>query len=318
MIGSSFVHTKKAEYLCPSKAEVQIRFCTNFKEKTVMPLVTTNNMFKKAQAEHYAIPAFNVENMEMAQAVIDAAKETDSPVILQTTVSTVSYASFDLFAGIAKALASCDVEAALHLDHGDTFENAIRALRAGYTSVMIDGSSLPLEENIAAVSRVVAAASAVCIPVEAELGKVGGKEDGVEGTTTGGYTDPQEAAHFIKSTGINSLAVAIGTAHGVYSGVPKLDIERLKEINSLTDIPLVLHGASGLSIDDVRNCIENGVCKVNFATELRMAYTDAMKKLFAEKPDAFDPKAFGKAGKAAVKHVVSSWMAVCGCVGKRQ
>ena len=164
------------------------------------------------------------------------------------------------------------------------FELAMQALRVGYTSIMIDGSHHVFEENIEMTKRVVDACAPSDIPVEAELGKVGGKEDDLDGGN-GGYTDPLEAKEFVERTGISALAVAIGTAHGVYSGVPKLDLERLSEIRKLVSIPLVLHGASGLTDEAVRESILRGICKVNFATELRIAYTEGVKKVLTENPN---------------------------------
>jgi tagatose 1,6-diphosphate aldolase GatY/KbaY len=151
--------------------------------------------------------------------------------------------------------------------------------------------------------------------VEAELGKVGGKEDDLEGGA-GGFTDPLEAKEFVEKTGISSLAVAIGTAHGIYTGVPKLDLDRLSEIRKVVDIPLVLHGASGLSDDAVRESIKRGICKVNFATELRIAFSDGVKKVLKDSPDIFDPKKYNAAGRENVKQLVMNRMRVCGCDGK--
>ncbi|MGI5893295.1 MAG: class II fructose-1,6-bisphosphate aldolase [Candidatus Merdivicinus sp.] len=281
-----------------------------------MPLVTSKEMLRKAQLGGYAVGAFNVENMEMVQAVIAAAEEMHAPVMLQTTPSTVKYAGLSLYyANVAAAAKDASVPVCLHLDHGSSFELAMQALRTGYTSIMIDGSHNVFEENIAITRKVVEAAVPNEIPVEAELGKVGGKEDDLDGGS-GGYTDPEEAREFVERTGVSSLAVAIGTAHGVYKGEPKLDVERLKEIRKVVSVPLVLHGASGLSDESVRECIREGICKVNFATELRIAYSDGVKEVLAEKPDTFDPKAYGKAGREKVKDLVKNRMAVCGCAGK--
>ena len=277
-----------------------------------MPLVTSEKLLLDAQANHYAVGAFNVENMEMVQAVIDAAEELSAPVILQTTPSTVRYAGLDMYYAMAAAYAAkANVPVAIHLDHGESFDMAVQAVRAGYTSVMIDGSHEMFEDNIALTRRVVDVAKPNNIPVEAELGKVGGKEDDLDGGD-GGYTVPSEAREFVERTGISSLAVAIGTAHGVYSGVPKLDIERLKLIRNIVDIPLVLHGASGLTDESVIECIKYGICKVNFATELRIAYSDGVKRLLADKPDAYDPKAYGKAGRENVKKLVMNRIMITG------
>ena len=281
-----------------------------------MPLVTSEKMLLDAQKRGYAVGAFNCENMEMLKAIIAAAEELNAPVMLQTTPSTVRYASLEMFSAMARAeAAGARVPVCLHLDHGSSFDLAVRAINAGYTSVMIDGSKLPFEEN-AAVSRSVAdVARAVGVPCEAELGKVGGKEDDLTADADTN-TDPEEARLFVERTGVTSLAVAIGTAHGFYVGTPVLDVDRLSQIRAAVDIPLVLHGASGLTDADVRECVSRGICKVNFATELRKAFTDACRKVAAEDPGAFDPKVFCKAGMAAVKALVMERMRVCGCGGK--
>lgn len=278
-----------------------------------MPLVTSTQMLLDAQRDSYAVGAFNVENMEMAQAVIAAAEELRAPVIVQTTPSTVRYASLDLFyANVAALAKNATVPVAMHLDHGDSFELAVGAIHAGYTSVMIDGSHDTFEQNIDVSARVVAEAKPAGIPVEAELGKVGGKEDDLDGGD-GGYTDPDTAKEFVERTGISSLAVAIGTAHGVYSVTPKLDVERLRQIRKVVDIPLVLHGASGLDDNDVKECIKEGICKVNFATELRIAFSDGVKEVLGKNPDTFDPKKYGAAGREKVKQLCIGRMKVCGC-----
>lgn len=278
-----------------------------------MSLVTSDKILLDAQRNHYAVGAFNVENMEMAQAVISAAEEMRAPVMIQTTPSTVRYGTLPIYFAMLKALAErTAVPVALHLDHGESFEMAMQALREGYTSIMIDGSHSVFEENIAITKKVVDAAKPNDIPVEAELGKVGGKEDDLDGGG-GGYTDPEEAVEFVEKTGISSLAVAIGTAHGVYVGTPKLDIERLRKIAEEVSIPLVLHGASGLSNTDIKQCIAEGICKVNFATELRIAYSDGVKQVISEKPSIFDPKKYGTIGRNKVKELVINRIKVCGC-----
>lgn len=273
-------------------------------------------MLKDAQAGGYAVGAFNVENMEMVKAVIAAAEELKAPVMLQTTPSTVKYASLDMYAAMVKAEAEkATVPVCLHLDHGSSYDLAMKALKAGYSSVMIDGSKLEFEDNIEVSKRVADVCKAMGIPVEAELGKVGGKEDELEAEADTN-TDPQEAKELVERTGITSLAVAIGTAHGFYVGTPVLDKERLSEIRAVVDIPLVLHGASGLTDEDVQDCVKRGICKVNFATELRAAYTKAVRELLASDETVFDPKALGKVGMAAVTELVKGRMKVCGCDGK--
>lgn len=283
-----------------------------------MSLVTTKEMLLKAQEGHYAVGAFNVENMEMVMAVISAAEELNAPVIMQTTPSTVKYAGLDYYlANVATAAKNAKVPVAMHLDHGSSFELAMQALRQGYTSIMIDGSHSVFEENIDITKSVVDACKPSNIPVEAELGKVGGKEDDLDGGA-GGYTDPKEALEFVQKTGVDSLAVAIGTAHGVYKGEPKLDLDRLAEIREIVDVPLVLHGASGLSEEAVKESIERGICKVNFATELRIAYTEGVKNLLTEKPETIDPKKYGAVGIEKVKELVKNRMMMCGCQNKAQ
>lgn len=280
-----------------------------------MPLTTTVSMLRKAQEQGFAVGAFNVENMEMAQAIISAAEELRAPVILQTTPSTVRYAGTGMYAAMVAALAQeASVPVAMHLDHGDSFALCAQALRSGYTSVMIDGSKLPLEENIALTYKVSEMCAAVDVPVEGEIGRVGGKEDDLE--SDGGYTIPEEAVRFEKESGLFSMAVGVGTAHGFYKEKPQLNKELITTLRGVLQAPMVLHGASGLSDEDVKDCIRRGICKVNFATELRAAYTEGVKAVLAENPKTFDPKAYGKEARQRVKALVMERMLVCGCDGK--
>lgn len=280
-------------------------------------LVTTKEMLLDAQAGHYAVGAFNVESLEFVMAVIKAAEERKSPVIMQTTPGTVKYANLDYFAAMCKVAAdAASVPVAIHLDHGDGFDRCIQAMHAGYTSVMIDGSHHVFEENIEITKSVVRACHAAGIPVEAELGKVGGKEDDLDGGNGNGYTVPSEAAEFAERTGVDSLAVAIGTAHGVYKGTPKLDIERLSEIRKVVSVPLVLHGTSGVPDDAVRECVARGMCKVNYATDLRIAFSKGLKEYLAKDPEVFDPKKYSAVGREYVKEYVKSKILVCGSNGK--
>lgn len=279
----------------------------------VMALVSSREMLLKAQREGYALGAFNIENMEMAQAVIAAAEQMRSPVMIQTTPGTLKYAEPSMYAAMVRTLAEqAGVPVCLHLDHGDSIEIFQKCMAAGYTSLMIDGSKLPFEENVALSRQAVELAGDR--PIEAELGTVGGKEDSHSAQAQ--YTDPAKAAEFVARTGISSLAVAIGTAHGIYKGEPRLDIARLSEIRREVDVPLVLHGTSGVPEDAVRACIREGICKVNYATDLRIAYTRGVRALLAEKPDAYDPKAYGKAGRAEVQKVVCERIRLVGSEGK--
>lgn len=278
-----------------------------------MELVTTKDILKKAQEGKYAVGAFNVENMEMVMAVISAAEEMNSPVIMQTTPSTVKYAGLDYFLANVKVAASrAKVPVVMHLDHGSSFELASEAFRAGYTSIMIDGSHSSFEDNIKISKAVVDMCKSSGIAVEAELGKVGGKEDDLDGGD-GGFTDPKEAKLFVEKTGVDSLAVAIGTAHGLYKGEPKLDLDRLSQIKEVVSIPLVLHGGSGIPDSKVQESIKRGICKVNYATELRIAFTKGVTKYLEENKDTIDPKKYNKSGMEEVKQFVKEKIKVCGC-----
>jgi len=273
-----------------------------------MPLSTTVKMLKDAQAAGVAIGAFNIENMEMAQAVISAAAEMGCPVILMTTSGTAKYAPMEVVVSMVTKLAqSVDIPVALHVDHSNE-ASIFDALKAGYTSVMYDGSKESFEENIRRTKLVVEAASKQNIPVEAELGCIGGREDDIESEIQ--YTDPEMAAEFVAKTGASSLAVAIGTAHGVYKTTPRLDISRLKEIKKLVSIPLVLHGGSGLSTEDLQNCIRAGISKVNFGTDLRIAYTQGIREYMEQNPSKIDPRTYGSAGREKVKAMALEKLAI--------
>ncbi|MBQ6969754.1 MAG: class II fructose-bisphosphate aldolase, partial [Synergistaceae bacterium] len=193
---------------------------------------------------------------------------------------------------------------------------AVQAFRAGYTSIMIDGSKLAFKENIALTKSVAEICHAGKIPVEAELGRVGGKEDDLNNGDNNPYTDPKEAAEFVEKTGCDSLAVAVGTAHGVYKGVPQINFDVLGKIRELVDIPLVLHGTSGVPDDQVMRCVSMGMCKVNYATDLRIAYTYGVKKYIQENPGVFDPKKYGSYGMEEVTRYVIGRMRVIGSCGR--
>lgn len=281
-------------------------------------LVTTKEMLFDAQKNHYAVGAFNVENLEFVMAVLAAAEETKSPVIMQTTPGTIKTAGLDYFYGmVAAAAARTDVPVALHLDHGDGYDRCMQAFRTGYTSVMIDGSHESFEDNIALTASVARAGAAMGVPVEAELGKVGGKEDdgpAVEGENP--YTDPEEAREFVERTGCTSLAIGVGTAHGVYTETPHIEQEVVKAIRAAVDVPLVLHGTSGVPDEQVAEAVKNGICKVNYATELRQAYTKGYMAFMAENPGVFDPKKPAKQGMAEITNIVKVRMENLGSVGR--
>ena len=281
-------------------------------------LVTTKEMLLDAQANHYAVGAFNIESLEFVMAVLAAAEETKSPVIMQTTPGTVKFAGLDYFYGMVKAAAErASVPVALHLDHGDGFVRCMQALRTGYTSVMIDGSHESFEDNIALTKSVAEVGAAMGVPVEAELGKVGGKEDdgpAVEGENP--YTDPDEAREFVERTGCTSLAIGVGTAHGVYTETPHIEQEVVKAIRAAVDVPLVLHGTSGVPDEQVAEAVKNGICKVNYATELRQAFMRGFMGYMAENPGAFDPKKPAKPGMAEITELVKVRMTNLGSVGR--
>lgn len=280
-----------------------------------MSLVTSKKMLLDAQAGSYAVGAFNAENMEIVKGIIAAAEELQASVMIGTTTAMIAYGSVETYAAMIRAEAEkASIPVCLHLDHGSGYELAVRCVVNGYTSVMIDGSSLPYEENIAVSKKVSDMAAAMGIPAEAELGQIGGNEDHCISADIE-YTSPESALDFVRRTGVFSLAVSIGTAHGIYNGTPMLDIGRLKKIKNKVDIPLVLHGASGLTDSQLAACISNGICKVNFATDLRMAYTGAIKDYLTSHPDAYDPKEYGICAINAVKAVVMHKITVCRSAG---
>ncbi|HEE9790061.1 TPA: tagatose bisphosphate family class II aldolase [Enterobacter soli] len=283
-----------------------------------MYVISTKAMLQKAQREGYAVPAFNIHNLETLQVVVETSSEMRSPLIVAGTPGTFSYAGIGNVVAIASDLAKTyNQPLAIHLDHHEAFDDISQKVQAGVRSAMIDGSHLPFTDNVALVKKVTDYCHRYDVSVEAELGRLGGQEDDmVVDSKDALYTHPQQAHEFVTLTGIDSLAVAIGTAHGLYTATPKLDFERLAEIRSNVDIPLVLHGASGLSTEDIRRAIKLGICKVNVATELKIAFSDALKDYFSTHPDASDPRHYMVPAKAAMKEVVRKVITDCGCEGK--
>lgn len=283
-------------------------------------LVSGKSVLLDARRRGYACGAFNFNNMEFLQGILEAADEEQSPVIVQTSEGALRYAGIDYLSEMVRLAASkTNVPVVLNLDHGLKYETTIRCLQHGWTNLMIDGSALPYEENIAIVRRVCEAAHAGGVSVEAELGKLVGIEDDVKVDENDAvYTHPDEARDFAEKTGVDSLAVAIGTAHGKYKGVPKLDFDRLAEIRKVVDIPLVLHGASGVTDEQIRTAISLGICKINIDTDLRVPFTDAIKKVFADDPEIFDPRKYCGPGREAVKEAVRGKMRLFGSSGKAQ
>ncbi|MDM5225946.1 tagatose bisphosphate family class II aldolase [Cytobacillus sp. NJ13] len=281
-------------------------------------IVNTVEMFQKALEEKYAIPAFNVHNLETFQVVVDTAAELNSPVILASTPGTISYSGGDYLVSMGSAAAErYEIPIALHLDHFESIEEIKKYIDFGFKSVMIDASHHPFDENVKIVKQVVEYAHEHGVSVEAELGRLGGVEDDlVVDEKDAKFTNPEQAREFVDLTGIDSLAVAIGTAHGLYKGEPKIDFERLEDIHSVVNIPLVLHGASDIPDEMVKRTIELGICKVNIATDLKIPFSNAVKQYFNENPDANDPRKYMTPGKEAMKKVVEEKILMCGSNGK--
>ncbi len=283
-----------------------------------MGLVPVSDLLREAEAGGYAVGAFNCNNMEIVQAIATAAQAERAPVIMQASQGAIKYAGIEYITAMASVAASLvDVPVALHLDHGTSFEQVMRCIRSGFSSVMIDGSKLPLEDNIALTRQVVAAARPVGVSVEAELGKIGGTEDDIHVDDADVYfTDPDEARRFVEETGVDSLAVAIGTAHGRYKGEPKLDFARLEKIRSLVNIPIVLHGSSGVPDAAIREAVRLGVRKINIDTNIREAFVDRCREVIAANPDEIDPrKILGPAREAAVE-LIREKIRLFGSAGK--
>ena len=281
-------------------------------------LVTGKEILVDAQENGYAVGAFNVNNMEIVQAIIEAAEETNSPVILQASQGGLKYAGVEYIAALGKlAGQNAKVPVALHLDHGTDFEQIMLCIRHGFTSVMIDASQYPLDENIAYTKKVVEVAHAVGVSVEAELGKIGGTEDDItveEKDAT--FTDPAEAERFVRETGVDSLAIAVGTAHGVYKGVPKLQYDIIKEIRSRVDVPLVLHGSSGVPDESIKKAIPLGISKINIDTDLRIKFAEGVKKVVGENPEEIDPRKILAPARTAMKEKIVEKMNTFGSSGK--
>ncbi|MCG8402880.1 MAG: class II fructose-1,6-bisphosphate aldolase [Firmicutes bacterium] len=283
-----------------------------------MGLVPISDLLKEAEAGGYAVGAFNCNNMEIVQAIAAAARAERAPVIMQASQGAIKYAGIEYITAMANVAASmADVPVALHLDHGTSFEQVMRCIRSGFSSVMIDGSKHSLDDNIALTKQVMAAARPVGVSVEAELGKIGGTEDDIHVDDADAFfTDPDEAGRFVAETGVDALAVAIGTAHGRYKGEPKLDFARLEKIRSLVGIPIVLHGSSGVPGDAIREAIRLGVRKINIDTNIREAFVDCCRQVVTDNPEEIDPrKILGPAREAAVE-LISEKIRLFGSSGR--
>ncbi len=283
-----------------------------------MPFVPVEDLLLEAQKGKYAIGAFNCNNMEIVQAIVQAAEAEKSPVIMQASQGAMKYAGIEFIVAMARQAADqASVPVALHLDHGTSFDQVMLCLRHGFSSVMVDGSKYPLEENIAITKKVIEAAYPMGVSVEAELGKIGGTEDNVSVSERDAlFTDPEEAKYFVEQTGVGSLAVAIGTAHGQYKGKPELDFERLKKIVSLINTPIVLHGSSGVPDEAITEAVRLGVCKVNIDTNIREAFTLACRQALEANSKEIDPrKVLGPAREAAIE-IIREKIRLFGSSGK--
>jgi fructose-bisphosphate aldolase class II len=287
-----------------------------------MPLVTTKEMLKKAQKERYAVGAFNANNMEIVQSIIEVAEEEHAPVILQASQGAIKYAGLDFIVAIVRVAAEkASVPVSLHLDHGTDLDQNIKCLRAGFTSLMVDGSKMPFEKNVEITRKVCDMAHACNIPVEAEIGQIGKCDDSDEPGVTIEKTKqymakPDEAERFVKETGLDSLAAAVGTIHGCRTPFAKLDIKLIETIRKLTDVPLVLHGASGASDEEVRKGIAAGISKINIDTLIRMVFVNKITEVLKAKPTEIDPRNILGPAKLAAKEVIRGRMRVFGCCGK--
>ena len=285
-----------------------------------MSLVTTKKMLSKADKESYAVGAFNFTNMETLQAIIAAASELKSPVIVQTSEGTIRYMGLDYISAMVQSAAKKEkIPIALHLDHGSTADMIKDCIKAGYTSVMIDGSATKFEENVEITKKVVALAKKAKIPVEAELGKLGVISDFIISTADASMflTNPQEAKRFVKETKVDSLAIAIGTAHGPFKNKPKLAFDRIEEIKDILKMPLVMHGASGVPDTDIKKSIECGINKININTEIRQEFSKAIKDVFAKKPETYKIRAYLEPGREAAEELVKRKIELFGSAGKR-
>ncbi|QFT90959.1 putative fructose-bisphosphate aldolase [Bacillus sp. THAF10] len=284
-----------------------------------MPLVSMTEMLKKANAEGYAVGQFNLNNLEFTQAILQAAQEENSPVILGVSEGAGRYmGGFKTVVALVKALMEeygVTVPVAIHLDHGSSFESCAKAIHAGFTSVMIDASHHPFEENIETTSKVVELAHFHGVSVEAELGVVGGQEDDViaDGVI---YADPNECEELVKRTGIDCLAPALGSVHGPYKGEPNLGFKEMEEINNRAGVPLVLHGGTGIPTHDIQKAISFGTAKINVNTENQISSAKAVRETLAAKPEEYDPRKYLGPARDAIKETVKGKMREFGSSNK--
>ncbi|NLB18126.1 MAG: class II fructose-1,6-bisphosphate aldolase [Syntrophomonadaceae bacterium] len=283
-----------------------------------MPLVSVAELLTKAEAGGYAVGAFNANNMEIVQAFAMAAEKENSPVIMHASQGAIKYAGLEYIIGLVRIAAETTrVPIALHLDHGTSFDQVVRCIRGGFSSVMYDGSQLPLGENIRITQKVMDISRPIGVSVEGELGHIGGTEDDITVDEKDAlYTNPEEALTFVKETGVDCLAVAIGTAHGQYKGEPKLDFERLAKISKLVNIPIVLHGSSGVPDEAIKKAINLGVRKVNIDTNIREAFVAAARQVVEDNPSEIDPRKILGPGRESAIELIREKIRLFGSSGK--
>src|SRR5690625_1295127 len=274
-----------------------------------MALVSMKEMLNTAKDEKYAVGQFNVNNLEYAQAILQAAEEEKSPVILGVSEGAGRYmGGFKVVVAMVKALMEeygTTVPVAIHLDHGSSFQKCAEAIHAGFTSVMYDGSHLPLEENIANTKKVVELAHIHGVSVEAELGRIGGQEDDlVVDDAESMYAIPSECERLVKETNVDCFAPALGSVHGPYKGEPKLGFKQMEEVMRLTNVPLVLHGGTGIPTKDIQRAISLGTAKINVNTENQIEQTKVVRQVLEEQPDLYDPRKYLGPGRDAIKETV--------------
>ncbi|MCK6259243.1 class II fructose-1,6-bisphosphate aldolase [Fictibacillus sp. KIGAM418] len=286
-----------------------------------MPLVSMKEMLEKGKTEGYAVGQFNINNLEFTQAILKAAQEEKSPVILGVSEGAARYmGGFKLVVSMVKELIEeykVTVPVAIHLDHGSSYQKCAEAIHAGFTSVMIDGSHFPLEENIALTKKVVELAHFHGVSVEAELGRIGGQEDDlVVDDAEAAYAIPSECDQLVRETGVDCFAPALGSVHGPYKGEPNLGFDRMKEVNELTGVPLVLHGGTGIPTHDIQKAISLGTAKINVNTENQIASFNAVKEFIAANPDKYDPRKYLTAARDAIHETVQGKMREFGSSNK--
>ncbi|MCM3714238.1 class II fructose-1,6-bisphosphate aldolase [Alkalihalobacillus oceani] len=286
-----------------------------------MPLVSMKDMLNKAKAEGYAVGQFNINNLEFTQAILQAAEEEKSPVILGVSEGAARYmGGFKTVVNIVEALMEeykTSVPVVIHLDHGSSFEKCVEAIHAGFTSVMIDGSHYPLAENIALTKRVVDVAHALNVSVEAELGRIGGQEDDlVVEDAEAAYAIPEECKELVEATGVDCFAPALGSVHGPYKGEPNLGFDHMKKIDSLVGIPLVLHGGTGIPTADIKKAIQFGHAKINVNTENQISSAKAVREYLAANPEQYDPRKYLGPAREAIKETVKGKMQEFGSSNK--